>query len=808
MPKLCITGRLALWSALHRWPVVGVWVAVFVVGLVLVAGITEVLNNDQRQTNSPESQRAEDLLKERGVREEQPLDELVIVTSTTLTVDDAAFREQVGEVLSALRALGDEVVASATSFYETDAPSLVSADRRTTLLPVTLAGSVADTDEAGEPFVEAIRELEEEIEAFSVGTAGFASLNVVFTELAEEDLQTEFRALPVALLVLVLVFAAVVASFVPMIIAFVAIIAATGIAAMIGQIWPLSFFITNFILSIGLAVGIDYSLLIVARFREERARGRERTEAIAVAGDTAARAVLFSGITVVIALFGMFIVPQAIFRSLATGAILVASLAVVASLTLQPALLALLGDRVNSLSVRPSLVAAGVVLIGVPAFVLLSLAGAGGLDAMALTALLVLAVAIAASVTDSRVGLGERDWIGAGRFRHGAVDPETGFWAGAAQLVMRYHVVSAIGATTLLVALSVSYFNINTGFAGASTLPEDTEPRAAFDLLNAEFSAGEATPAEIVIDAPSVAAAPVQEAIQRLLGELEAAPIFGKPSVIALDSPSTALIEVPLRAESATPEERDAIIELRDEIIPRAFGGVDAEVLVGGVPGGNTDFFGMVDTYLPIVFAFVLSFSFLLLLLVFRSIVVPLKAIVMNLLSVGAAYGLLVLVFQEGVAADFFGFQTVDTVEAWIPLFLFAVLFGLSMDYHVFLLSRIRERYDVTHDNRGSVAFGLRSTANIITGAAAIMIVVFGGFAAGQLVPFQQLGFGLSVAILLDATVVRTVLVPATMAMLGDWNWHLPSWLSWLPDLRVEGASYDDLGRAPEPATGGSVPPR
>jgi RND superfamily putative drug exporter len=787
---------------------VGVWVVLLVVGMGLSSGIADVLNNDQRQTNNPESQRAEDLLESRGVREEQPLDELVIVRSETLTVDDEAFREEVGEVLASLRSLGDEVVVSATSFFETDAPSLVSADRRTTLLPVTLAGSVADTDEAGEPFIERIRELEAESDAFAVGTFGFASLNVVFTELAEEDLQAEVRALPVALLVLVLVFAAVVASFVPMIVAFISIIVATGLAALIGQIWPLSFFITNFILSIGLAVGIDYSLFVVERFREERARGRERIDAISVAGDTATRAVLFSGITVVIALFGMFIVPQAIFRSLATGAILVASLAVAAALTLQPALLALLGDRVNSLSVRPTLVAAAVVVVGIPAFVLMSLGGAGGLDAMALTALLVLAVAIVASVADSRMDLGARDWAGAPLFRHGAVDPETGFWARGAQLVMRYRMVSALSATALLVALSISYFNINTGFAGASTLPEDTEPRAAFELLDAEFSAGEATPAEIVIDSPNVAAAPVQEAIQRLIGELEAAPIFGTPTVIALDSPSTALIQVPLRAESATPEERDAILELRDEIIPRTFGGVDAEVLVGGVPGGNTDFFGMVDTFLPLVFAFVLSFSFLLLLLVFRSIVVPVKAIIMNLLSVGAAYGLLVLVFQKGVAADFFGFQTVETVEAWIPLFLFTILFGLSMDYHVFLLSRIRERYDVTHDNRGSVVFGLRSTANIITGAAAIMIVVFGGFAAGQLVPFQQMGFGLSVAILLDATIVRIVLVPATMAMLGDWNWYLPSWLSWLPDLRVEGESFDDLGRTPESAVGGSLPPR
>jgi putative drug exporter of the RND superfamily len=223
-------------------------------------------------------------------------------------------------------------------------------------------------------------------------------------------------------------------------------------------------------------------------------------------------------------------------------------------------------------------------------------------------------------------------------------------------------------------------------------------------------------------------------------------------------------------------------------MVPEAFNGVGgAEVNVGGQTALNQDFFDQVDRYTPIVFAFVLGLSFLLLLMVFRSIVVPLKAIVMNLLSVGATYGVMVLVFQEGFLADLLGFQQVDTIEAWVPLFLFMILFGLSMDYHVFLLSRIRERYDQTHDNAGSVAFGLRSTANIITGAALIMIVVFGGFALGDLVMFQQMGFGLAFAVFLDATVVRLVLVPAAMELLGDRNWYLPSWLHWIPDLRVEG---------------------
>ena len=225
---------------------------------------------------------------------------------------------------------------------------------------------------------------------------------------------------------------------------------------------------------------------------------------------------------------------------------------------------------------------------------------------------------------------------------------------------------------------------------------------------------------------------------------------------------------------------------LREVHVADAFDGVPAEVHVGGVTAEATDFFNIVDVYTPIVFAFVLGLSFIILMLAFRSIVIPIKAIIMNLLSVGTTYGLLVLVFQKGVGTDLLGFQHAEVIDAWIPLFLFTILFGLSMDYHVFLLSRIRERYDQTGDNAQAVAYGLRSTGGMITGAALIMVAVFGGFAAGDTIVNQQVGFGLAVAVFLDATLVRSVLVPASMEVLGRGNWYLPSWLSWLPDLRVE----------------------
>jgi RND superfamily putative drug exporter len=295
----------------------------------------------------------------------------------------------------------------------------------------------------------------------------------------------------------------------------------------------------------------------------------------------------------------------------------------------------------------------------------------------------------------------------------------------------------------------------------------------------------------------------VQDGITQIQSSLAIAttsdgqPLFGSPSVMPGEDNRAALISAPLKVGPDEPAANDAIYLLRDEIIPPIEASMtSSRVLVTGVTANNVDFLEMRDTYTPIVFVFVLGLSFLLLLVVFRSLVIAAKAIVMNLLSVGAAYGLLVWVFQEGHLVDFFGFQQVDAIEAWLPLFLFSVLFGLSMDYHVFLLSRIREAYDQTHRNAVSVAIGLQRTARIITGAALIMVAVFAGFASGSLTFLQQVGFGLGVAVLLDATIVRSILVPAAMALLGDRNWYLPGWLSWLPNVHVEGTEAASSARA------------
>jgi putative drug exporter of the RND superfamily len=368
------------------------------------------------------------------------------------------------------------------------------------------------------------------------------------------------------------------------------------------------------------------------------------------------------------------------------------------------------------------------------------------------------------------------------------------FWDRITHGVMRRPVASLVVAAGLLIAASVSYFDMDTGFSGVSTLPDETSSKQAFDVLAAEFSGGLNSPVETVVDG-DVRAPEVEAAIGRFQGLLADDPMFGPARVQISEGGDAALISAPLTADPSGDAATATIERVRENYVPTAFEGVGADVLVGGETAFSKDFFDLADQYTPVVFAFVLGLSFMLLTVVFRSIVVPIKAIILNLLSVGAAYGLIVLVFQKGVGADLLGFQQVEAIEAWLPLFLFSILFGLSMDYHVFLLSRIRERFDQTGDNTESVAYGLRTTGGLITGAAIIMVAVFGGFAAGNLVMLQQMGFGLAVAVLIDATIVRSVLVPATMKLLGDRNWYLPRWLQWLPDVKVEGPEGERAGR-------------
>ena len=729
-----MTGILARASARRPWITIGVWLVLLVVALALIRTLLpSATTTEFRLGGSYESQRASALLEDR-LRGPEPLSELVIVQSPSLTVDAPAFRAKVESVHAQITALGPDTVQSGLHYYLTDNPLLVSADRRTTIMSFVLAGDFKEATDNVEDVIRVVRGANS-TDDFRVLIGGDASVAFENNEMSAEDLEKGERfGVPVALIILLALFGAVVATLLPLGLAVVAIVLALAAVGVIGQAFELIFFVTMMITMIGLAVGIDYSLLIVSRFREEMNRGLDTRDAVERAGETAGRTVLFSGTTVVLALVGMLIVPVSFFQSLGLGAILVVLAALAATLTLLPAVLSLLGPRVN--------------LLSIPFLARFSLKTPQA--------------------------------------------AEQGFWEAVTRAVTRWPIVSILVIGVPMIALAFFYFDIHTGLNDVNTFPDRSETKEAFILLEEEFSVGEVTPAgvlspaEIVIDG-DIESPQVQEAMSRLEKSIIDSPDFPVPPVREVnDDGDLALLTLPFPGEPNSRAATEKMAALREVHVPAAFDGVAAEVYVGGATAEATDFFNIVDVYTPIVFAFVLGLSFIILMLAFRSIVIPIKAIIMNLLSVGATYGLLVLVFQKGVGADLLGFQHAEVIDAWIPLFLFSILFGLSMDYHVFLLSRIRERYDQTGSNAEAVAYGLRSTGGMITGAALIMVAVFGGFAAGDTIINQQVGFGLAVAVLLDATLVRSVLVPASMEVLGRGNWYLPSWLSWLPDLRVE----------------------
>ncbi len=711
-------------------------VAVVLVGALLGDNLT----SEGDVTNNPESLRANDLQVERFPQQEG-FDELVIVRSETLRVDDEQFRAKVEKLATAVQETG--ATESVQNYTDGDR-SLVSPDRHATMIPISLV-------EPGEDHIEDVIEVAQQsdgAEGFDVDITGEFTLDRDFGEVSESDLQNgELRfGLPAALIVLVVVFGALVAASLPLLLAIVSIAVALGLTALVAVQWELSLFVTNMLVGMGLALGIDYALFVVSRFREERASGREKVDAIATAGATANRAVLFSGSAFVLAMTGLLLVPSTIMRSLALGAILVGIVSVVAALTLLPAVLQLLGDRVNALRVP-----------------------------------------VLGRQIDRPPGVSR-------------------FWGAIVGRVIRRPAISLAAGVILLVALAVPVFGLNIGSAGISTLPDDLVSKQGYLALQRSFPAASAEPAQIVIDG-SVSSPEVHGAIEGLERRLADDPRFGPTSLQVNPAGDLGVVSVSLVGDALGDSAVAAVRDLRAEYVPAAFAGSGATVLVTGTTAENIDYFDVMSRWLPIVLVFVLGLSFVLLTLAFRSVVIAATTIALNLLSVSAAYGLLVLVFQEGVGSGLLGFQQVDVIEAWVPLFLFAVLFGLSMDYQVFLLSRIRERYSQTRDTTDAISFGIGSTARIITGAALVIVAVFAGFAAGDLVMFQQMGFGVAIALLIDATLIRSVLVPAAMQLLGEWNWYLPSWLQWLPHFDVEGhaepAADGVAGPAPAEVTSG-----
>jgi RND superfamily putative drug exporter len=663
------------------------------------------LSTDNHPTDNRQSQRAKHLIDRSfpagsGASEA----DVIVVRSERYTVDAPQFRA---------------VVAGLTAKVRHE-PGVASQDRHATLVPVS-------TDSDGIDDVIAAVDRVDANAAFTAAVTGDETRQHDFDQLSQDDLRSgELQfGLPAALIILLLVFGSVVAGLIPLLLAMLSIVIALGMVAVLAHAFELSVFVVNMLTGMGLALGIDYALFVVSRYREERGRGREKLDAIAATSTTANRAVIFSGTAFVVAMLGMLIVPNSIMRSLAVGAILVGIVSVIAATTLLPALLGLLGDRVDRL----------------------------------------------------RIPL-------VGRRSVEAANPEGRFWGAIVRGVLRRPGISLGLSVAVLLAAAAPIFGMHVGTSGVSALPDRFESRQGFAALQQNFPGATASPVEIVV-ANGTSRPATEQALQRLRGELADNPEFG-PGRILRSPDGVAVLSVPVRGDPSGDKAVEAVRELRSTTIPTALAGTGADVVVGGTTSENIDYIDSAIGPAFLVIALVLGLTLVLLTTVFRSLVLAALTVVLNLLSVGAAYGLIVLVFQHGVGAGLFGFQQSDTIEAWVPLFLFSVLFGLSMDYQVFLLSRIKERYDQVGDTTKAVTFGVASTARIITGAALIIIAVFTGFARGELIMFQQMGFGVAVALLLDATLVRSVLLPSAMRLLGRWNWYLPSWLTWLPRLQIE----------------------
>jgi RND superfamily putative drug exporter len=704
-------------SATHPKRVLAVWAVALIASLAIVGSLLSgALTTSATFTGNPESKQAKNLITDRiGVRETDT--EAVIVTRAP--GGSASLRPTVELLAERIQALGRSVVVGVTTPWSAGArPGMTSRDGSSALLDVRMAGAYQDQKGHISTLLAVIGSVESS-SGEKVLVSGQGSIAHDSEAAVQRDLKTgEAIGIPVALLVLLLVFGTLASALLPVALSIVAIVVALGMTALVGQAVTLSDFVENMVTMMGLAVGIDYSLFIVSRYREELAAGRARLDAIEAAGHTASRAVLVSGMTVVVALAGLLIVPTSLFFSLATGAILVVLCGMAAALTLLPASLSLLGERLDA--------------------------------------------GRASRLVPSRL-----------RRRRGSL------WPRVAAGVMRRPVVSAgaVVAVLLLAAVPALHLHVGAAGAGVKSLPATAKSRQGFEALRRDFSIGDVAPARIpIVGDPSSAAnrAAVAAVERRIAGQ----PIFGQPFIEPGSSARGAVLDVPIDADPDSAEATAAVRRLRTY----------TDLPVAGTISENIDYFDISSDYLPIVIGFVLVLSFVVLLLAFRSVVVPLLAIAMNLLSVGAAYGLLTFVTQDGHGAGPFGFEHVSAVEAWIPLFLFSVLFGLSMDYHVFLLSRIRERYNATGGIEPAITGGIASSARLITGAALIMVSVFAGFASGHLVMFQQMGFGLGVAVLIDATLVRTVLVPALMKLLGSWNWWMPRSLARvMPKFNLEG---------------------
>ncbi len=718
-----IAARMGRWSASHRKLAIFGWLA-FVLSAVVIGTAMGQKTLDQHNNNVGEAHRADQILKQAGFTQSGPLTEYVLVQNHKLTVHDPAFQAVVPDVVSA--------VSPSTAIHNLRSPldaanrSQVSHDGHTALVEWDMNGTLKSAENRIDPLTSTVASVAKAHPKFYVGEAGAASSDKALTKMFNQQLgQAGTRSVPLTLLILVLVFGSLLAAFVPLMLALQSVVATIGLVAIVSHLTPMDQSVSAVVMLVGLAVGVDYSLFYLKREREERAAGRGEGAALQAAAATSGRSVLISGVTVMIAMAGMLFSGDKTFESFSIATMIVVAVAMIGSLTVLPAVLSKLGDRVEK----------------------------------------------------GRIPL-------LGRLRRPS--GENRVWSALLTPVLKRPAVAAVLATGLLAVLAVPTLQIHTANAGSKAVPRSAPTVETLDRIQAAFP-GESSPAIVAVKTDTASPA-FHNAVGRLQARTAASGLgYGAVHIDTNRSHTAAQISVPLPGSGTDGTSTHALVTLRNQILPATIGHVPgATYAVTGDTAGSYDWNQMMKSSIPIVFGFVLTFAFLLLLVSFRSIVIAAKAVVLNLLSVAAAYGVVVAVFQWGWGENLLGFKSYGGVAPWLPMFMFVLLFGLSMDYHVFILSRVREAYDRGMSTEDAVAHGIKTTAGTVTSAALVMVGAFLVFATLPIVDMKEMGVGLAAAVLIDATIVRAVLLPAAMKLLGDRNWYLPSWLGWLPRFNHE----------------------
>jgi len=724
MERQNLAGRAGRWSADNWKKALFGWLAVAVVAM----GIGQVVGHVQMkdsQAASGEVGRAISMLEQGGFK--QPATEDVLIQSGSYTAKSHIVQSAIGGVVQNL-AVQPNVTNIRDPRQLPGGGGLVSKDGHSILVQFDIRGDADKAQDKIEPIIAAVAAAQAANPSVSIREVGSASANYELGKTFNKDFgNAEKMTLPVTLVILLAAFGALVAAGLPVLLAFAAVLASLGLFSAVTHVYAVDYSSSSAVLLlIGMAVGVDYSLFYLRREREERARGNEPHASLLRAASTSGQAVLISGATVLIAMAGLFIAGNRIFTGMAIGTMLVVFCAVIGSVTVLPAMLSKLGDRVDK---------------------------------------------------------GRIPYIGKRKRAAG----ESRFWGFVLDRVLRRPLVAFVATAAILLAAASPMLSMHTKLPSFTDMPRELPIVKTYKAVIAAFP-GAPTPAEIVVQAPDVRAPLVQSAIHALeLRATSTGQMFEPIQVRISPNHTVADIQIPLAGNGDNKASLAALRTLRSTVLPTTLGTApNLSYAVAGETAGTHDFNELMKARMPWVFLFVLGLAFMLLLATFRSVVIPITAIVLNLFSVGAAYGLLVLVFQHSWAEGILQFTSNYSITSWLPMFLFVVLFGLSMDYHVFILSRIKELRDGGMSTEEAVSRGIRRTAGTVTSAAIIMVAVFAIFGTLRLIMMKQLGVGLGVAVLIDATVIRGVMLPAAMKLLGEWNWYMPRWLEWVPSLAAQ----------------------